>query len=418
MRRPAVIRVRLSLVVPTVPGSLRSILLLVVLALLAVPAVAGASTVVYQCGEAICAVDPDTGGAPRELSAEGRLAGLTRDGRTVSWVDATGIVQSPVAGGARRRVFTGEVVSQPSMSPDGSRYLYSYPGPDGVGGLNATWINRIDVGDGSVDSVSFCFFCVTSHGWLDDLSIAAYPGGINGGQPSQVCRVASDEEAPGVSSSCVEVLASDARGGIGFPSGNAGGTELVAVLSPGERTGVRGRIVRYSRATGAAIADVTTGSADTTPVFSVEGDRVAFERAGRIVVKDLPSGAERVIGPGASPLWGGRRALPVRVARTLRTRALVGSGAPVRVTCSGACRVRAALQVANRTARRLGTGGTIATASGSRARAGTATLRLRATRKAATRLGRVSFYRATLRVTVRPRGGAATKASVALRIRR
>jgi hypothetical protein len=400
-----------------VSAPLRLVLLLALLGALIVPATAGASTLVYQCGEAICAADPDTGGAPRQVSADGRLAGLTRDGRTVSWVDETGIVQAPVAGGAPRRVFTGEVVAQPSMSPDGSRYLYWYPGPDGLGGLNATWINVVDVAGGSVDSLSFCGFCATSHGWLNDLSIAAFPGDINGGDPSQVCRIATNEEVPGVSSSCVQVLASDARGGIGFPSGNAAGTEIVAVLAEGERTGVRGRIVRYSVATGAAIGDVTTGTDDTTPAFSAEGDRVAFERGGEIVVKDLASGAERTIGAGVYPFWGGPRSLPVRVARTLRVRAL-GAGAPVRVTCASACRVSASLRVARRTARRLGTSRTIAKASGSRSRAGTAKLRLKATRKAGARLGRVSSYGATLRVAVRPRGGAAMTTTLALRIRR
>jgi hypothetical protein len=402
-----------------VHAPLRSILLLAALAAaLIVPATAGASTLVYQCGEAICAVDPDAGGEPRRVTAEGRLAGLTRDGRTVSWVDAQGIVQAPVAGGSPRRVFTGEVVAQPSMSPDGSRYLYWYPGPDGLGGLNATWINRINVADGSVDSVSFCGFCATSHGWLGELSIAAFPLDINGGDPSQVCRVATNEEVPGVSSSCVQVLASDARGGIGFPSGNAAGSEIVAVLSEGERTGVRGRIVRYSVASGAPIGDVTTGTDDTTPAFSAEGDQVAFERSGQIVVKDLASGAERVIGPGAYPFWGGTRALPVRVARTLRTSALRGRGAAVAVACTGPCRVSARLQVARGTARRLGTGRTIAKAAGSRARAGTAKLRLKATRKAAARLGRAASYRATLRVTVRSGGGAPTAATVPVRVRR
>jgi hypothetical protein len=333
-------------------------------------------------------------------------------------VAATGIVQAPVAGGAPRRVFTGEVVAQPSMSPDGTRYLYWYPGPDGLGGLNATWINRIDVADQSVDSLSFCGFCATSHGWLGDLSIAAFPTDTNRGEPSQVCRIATNEEVPGVGSSCVQVLASDARGGIGFPSGNADGSEIVAVLSPDERTGIRGRIVRYSMATGAPIADVTDGTDDTTPAFSLEDDRVAFERTGQIVVKDLASGAERVIGPGVYPFWGGTRAAPVQVAKTLRTRALRGSGAPVRVTCQGACRVSASLHVARSTARRLGTGRTIAKASGSRSRAGTAKLKLKATRKAAARLGRASSYRATLRVTVTARGGKALKATVALRVRR
>ena len=91
------------------------------------------------------------------------------------------------------------------MSPDGTRYLYSYPGPDGLGGLNAIWINRIDVATSNVEDISFCFFCATSHGWLNDTSIAAFPRSENGARPSQVCRVASNAEVPGAGPSCVQV---------------------------------------------------------------------------------------------------------------------------------------------------------------------------------------------------------------------
>jgi hypothetical protein len=407
--------------------------LFAVLAAVIAPATAGASTLAYQCGDSICVVDPDAGGSPRPLCGTGRLAGLTRDGSTVSWVDATGIVQAPVAGGEPRRVFTGEVVGQPAMSPDGQRYLYSFPGPDGLGGLNAVWINVVSVADGSVKDLSFCFYCATTHGWLNDRSIAAFPRSEDGARQSEICRVATNDEVPGVGPSCIEVLATDARGGIGFPSGNAAGTEIVAVLSPGERTGIRGRIVRYSPSTRAPIADVTTGTDETTPVFSVEGARVAFERAGQIVVKELASGAERVIGPGVNPSWGGTRSpspsqggtqpappsrVRVQVARTLQVRTLTGRGARVRVTCASGARVRASLQVARKTARRIGTARTIAGASGVCSRAGSARLRLKATRRAAARLGRVSSYAATLRVTVTPRGGAAMRETVALRVRR
>jgi hypothetical protein len=192
----------------------------------------------------VCAVDPDTGGAPRQLTAKGRMAGLTRDGKTASWVDPSGaLVQAPVAGGEPRTVpFNGEVVNQPSMSPDGRRYLWWYPGPDGFGGLNAVWVRRLTVGQSSSEGVSFCGLCVTTHGWLGSTAIAAFPSDPTRGEPSQVCRLARPAEESGVSRSCVEVLASDTRGGIGFPSANAAGTEIVAALTVGGTTGVRGRI--------------------------------------------------------------------------------------------------------------------------------------------------------------------------------
>jgi hypothetical protein len=210
----------------------------------------------------------------------------------------------------------------------------------------------------------------------------------------------------------VQLLASDARGGIAFPSGNAAGSEVVAALSPGEGTGMKGRIVRYSVATGAPIADVTTGATDTTPTFSMEGDHVAFERDGQIMVKDLAGGSERVIGPGVDPFWGGRRT----AAEAVRTRTMRGGRVLVGVTCPGACRSRASLRVSPATARRLGRGRrrTIATASGTRSRAGTSNLRLRVVRTAAG----ARSYRATLTVSITPIAGRTTRVTRSLRVRR
>ena len=138
-------------------------------------------------------------------------------------------------------------------------------------------------------------------------------------------------------------------------------------------------------------------------------------------MKDLASGAERVVGDGVYPFWGGARTVQVRVARTLTARSLRRARALVRVTCGAGCRVRASLRVDATTRRRLGLGrsSTIATASGTRSGAGTARLRLKATRKARSRLTRRRSYGATLRVTITPRaGGTATTSSVAVRVRR
>jgi hypothetical protein len=61
-------------------------------------AAASASTIAYQCGDAVCAIDPDAGAAPKQLTANGRFAGLTRDGRTAAWVDPSGaLAQAPLA---------------------------------------------------------------------------------------------------------------------------------------------------------------------------------------------------------------------------------------------------------------------------------------------------------------------------------
>ena len=111
---------------------------------------ASASTIVYQCGGAVCAVDPDVGGSPRQLAAAGRVAGdHARRRHRVVGRSRGALVKAPVAGGAPRPIaFDGEVVNQPLMSPDGSKYLWWYPGPDGLGGLNGVWVRRLTVGAG------------------------------------------------------------------------------------------------------------------------------------------------------------------------------------------------------------------------------------------------------------------------------
>ncbi|MBE2315807.1 hypothetical protein DVA67_007455 [Solirubrobacter sp. CPCC 204708] len=308
---------------------------------------ASASTVVFQCAEAVCAVDPDTGEKPRQLAPAGRVAGVTRDGVTASWVDPSGaLVKAPVAGGAPAPIgFNGSVVNQPLMSPDGSRYLWWYNGPDGFGGLNAVWVRRLTVGAAESEGVGFCSYCVISHGWLGNTAIGALPADTRPGEPSKVCTMASPAEAPQVSGTCVAPIAADTRGGVGFPGANAAGTELVAVLTPGEGTGIKGRIVRYSLANGAAMGDVTAGTTDTTPVFSPEGDRVAFDRDGQIVIKDLTgAGTERVLAAGSYPHWGGARTVvgPALRSSSLRYR---GGKIAVRVACTGTATCRGTLRI-------------------------------------------------------------------------
>lgn len=412
----------------------RLLALAITLTLAAGASVAGASTIVFQCGAAVCAVDPDGSAGPRQLTPQGRLAGITRDGATASWFDSDTvrgtIVQAPVAGGAPQAVpYDGEVHNQLSMSPDGTRYLWWYVGPDGFGGLNAVWVNRLTVGQPSVEGVSFCSFCTTTHGWLGaSTAIAAFPRTENGA-PSKVCRLASSAEEPGKTGSCVQQLLTDERGGIGFPSSNAAGTEIVAVLSPGERTGTKGRIVRYALPAGTP-TDVTAGTTDTTPAFSAEGDRVAFERDGRIVVRDLASGAERAIADGTSPSWGGARAVTpppdltkpasVRVASSVRAATLRGGKLVARVSCAAGCQVRATLRVTASTARRLGLGKrrTLATGSGSRKSGGDLRVRLRVAKAARSRLTRVRSYGTTLQVTAKLTSGTEASIGKVVRVRR
>lgn len=368
---------------------------------------ASASTIVYQCGPAVCAVDPDTGEVPRRLAPQGRVAGVTRDGVTASWVDPSGaLVKAPVAGGAPAPIgFSGEVVNQPLMSPDGSRYLWWYPGPDGFGGLNAVWVRRLTVGAASTEGVGYCSFCVISHGFNGNTAIGALPADTRPGVPSRVCTMATPAEAPGVSGTCVTQLVAEAAGGLGFPSANAAATELVAVLSPGERTGIKGRIVRYSLATGALIGDVSAGATDTTPVFSPEGDRVVFDRDGQLIVKDL-AGGERSLGAGVYPHWGGARTVVGPALRSTTLRYRKGKIA-VKVACTGTATCRGTLRIRK--------GKTTVGSKAYRVAGGkSGTVTVKPSRRGARTLG--SRRSQTVTVELKPSTGAAT--SKALKLRR
>lgn len=262
-------------------------------------AAAAGSVLGYQCGGGVCLIDPDVPGAqPRQVAPEGRFAGVTADGKTLAWVPPSGgLVTAPTAGGPPTTVYTGTVGTQPLISPDGSHFMWQSP----VVVVSFLYNYRLDVATGEVYGISACQ-CVVSHGWAGPTSIGAFP--IDGTRPSRLCRMER-----GSGSSCVAVLASETRGQLAFPDASADGQTLVASVDVGgsEYGGATGPLALYSAATGALVKDLTTGAEDATPTLSQEGDRVAFERGGQIVIVDIATGVERVIGPGFYPSWGGTR---------------------------------------------------------------------------------------------------------------
>ena len=266
-------------------------------------AAASGSVLGYQCGPGVCVIDPDVPGAqPRQLAAQGRFAGLTADGRTASWVqDGVGLVTAPVAGGPTTTVYTESVGNAPVISPDGTQFLWQMPVP--VYGYLYTY--RLTLANGELIGVAACA-CAATHGWAGPAPIAAFPSSDT--VSSRICSIGTTAET-GTSSSCGAVLAADPAAGLGFPDGTADGQFFVAAANPAKDPygTVRGPIALYSRATGAKVKNLTSHPTDTTPTLSQEGDRVAFERDGMIMVVDVTTGVERVVGPGVYPSWGGTR---------------------------------------------------------------------------------------------------------------
>lgn len=299
----------------------------------------------YQCGAGVCLVDPDVPRAqPVVVVPDGRFAGVSADGKKVAWVQPGGdLVTAPSSGGAPTTVYTGAVGNQPLMSPDGARFLWQSPVCIDIGFSCFYYTYRLDVATGEVTGVGACA-CTSTHGFIGPTSIGAFPGGS--AEPSEICIIGTEAETG--PSSCGPVQVSEPRGVLSFPDGSSDGQLLVAAMDPAgsEFGGFQGRIALYSRATGALVKDLTTNDTDTTPTLSAEGDRVAFERGDQIMVIDVNTGAERTIGPGVYPSWGGLRSEPgnpgnpgapgAASAAIKGTRLTVKAGAvKVRVACSG-----------------------------------------------------------------------------------
>ena len=296
----------------------------------------------YQCGEGVCVIDPDDPrSAPRQVAAAARFAGVTADGKTIAYVqDGGNLVTAPVAGGAETTVYTGSVGFQPVMSPDGTQFLWQFPVP--INGFYYTY--RYTVGASEPESISACS-CIVTHGWAGKTAIGAFPGSDN--DSSEICIMGTTAET-GTSSSCGGTLVSDLDSGLGFPDATNDGELYVASANPANnQTGTSsGPIALYSRSTGARVKALTTGATDATPTFSQEGDRVAFDRDGTLLIVDVATGAERVIGPGVYPSWGGVRSDSPTTgggsgAVTLKGTTLTSSKGKVRVkiacTSSGRC---------------------------------------------------------------------------------
>jgi len=124
---------------------------------------------------------------------------------------------------------------------------------------------------------------------------------------------------------------------------------------------------------------------------------------------------------GSAPAGGGGGAAGARkltfAVSAAKLRALASKGLTIKVPCAGACTVRGAVTADRATARKLGTS---KVASGSRkmAKAGTAEVTLKASKKVARKLKRLTKARVTVKVTVTPKGGAAQTASKKLTLKR
>jgi hypothetical protein len=141
-------------------------------------------------------------------------------------------------------------------------------------------------------------------------------------------------------------------------------------------------------------------------VFSPEGDRIAFDRDGQIIVKDLTgAGTERSLGAGVYPHWGGARTAVGPALRSTALRYRKGKIA-VKVACTGTATCRGTLRIRK--------GKTTVGSKRYRVVGGrSATVTVKPSRRGARALG--ARRSQTVSVEIEPSTGATSKKSLTLR---
>ncbi|HXH78646.1 hypothetical protein [Nocardioides sp.] len=261
------------------------------------------SVVVYQCGASVCAMDPDVAGSNRVIAENASPAGVTRDGKTAGVVDHTTQTIREVAlapGGFSRTMATPGAADPPllaSISDTGAYAGWVWYYPD-IG-----WYAQVAPAGGTW-SAQTSSTSQLSIGWHGDRLMTSRRG--SAGYDSRICLEVAGGDV------CDELLTSEPDRTLqtAFPDINTAGTSVVAVRGP-ESSGLRlpyyGSLAIYPVG-GTGPSKVLTTGEDSHPEFSVEGDRVVFERKDQgIWMINTDGTGLRKIADGSLPYWGGPR---------------------------------------------------------------------------------------------------------------
>lgn len=269
------------------------------LAACASPAAFAATTIVYQCGANVCAVDPDHAATTqRTIKQNATAAGITADGTMAAYMtpgqNPGGIYLVSLANGTEHVLTYGEIYDVPRISPSGTKASWTWYFA-GYGWYTYYFPDQ----NGHFTSIASSTY-QTAQGWLGENLIVARRG-----TPATICI----ETLAGSGTVCDTQVATDPSQQIGYPSGSPDGQWVVAVRGPAPSTygiPVAGSLGLYSATTHAWVRNISDAAADSFPVFSPDGQRVAFVRDGNIrIVGVAPGSSSTLLVAGDTPYWGG-----------------------------------------------------------------------------------------------------------------
>ncbi len=286
-----------------------------------VPAIADASTIVYNCGSSVCMTDPDVIGAKPTTLGAGRSAGVTPDGEQMAWITPTGVVTTAGRDGKWKRgtiTPNAPIGDRPLMRLlDGFRIVYTEPVTDAAGTVTGKALKEFIYKDAT--SVSSRVPRYTSGATRGIVGLGATSThGMGNGSPMATMSVQGKPSVCGVSASslftCNSIYYQD-DAEMAYPTTDREGRKVAFIrVTPGSAPGnPTGQLMVATSGTTGSAQTISARPDNGMMAFSMDGKALAVERQGKIYVIDVATKKERLVATGTYPQWGGKRT-PLRTA--------------------------------------------------------------------------------------------------------
>ena len=307
------------------------VLALAVAAVLAVPASASASRIVFHCAPDLCVVNPETGASQR-LTTDGaanpyRFPSISRNGQKVAALRANDVMVGDYGTNLTQRWTGGRDINDLVMSPDGTGVVESHSYVETRYGcpLTGGCLQLVDFSDAEFSAGN------------PEATVRHRGGGgvgfLGAGALVSSAYASVDKvhvlcvvDTPAVADApCTVRVTSQAS--LSGPDGSPDGRSIVASVGPAPSA-----LVLFDAASGAPVRELAKG---TQASFSPDGTQVAFAgHDGWVYTVPTAGGTPRKLVQGLSPSWGeGAAPGPALASTTLRQSR--SQKVPVKVQCAG-----------------------------------------------------------------------------------